>query len=40
MTTMPIIARPLALVAVLLFAAAAHAQDPRLEGAKKEGKVV
>jgi iron(III) transport system substrate-binding protein len=38
---MPMIVRALALVAVLLLAVApARAQDPRLEAAKKEGKVV
>jgi iron(III) transport system substrate-binding protein len=38
---MPMITRALALVAVLLLAAApARAQDPRLEAARKEGKVV
>jgi iron(III) transport system substrate-binding protein len=40
MTTMPRLIRLLAVVAVVLFAAVAHAQDPRLEAAKKEGKVV
>src|SRR5262245_48092864 len=38
---MPMIVRALGLVAVLLLAVApARAQDPRLEAAKKEGKVV
>jgi iron(III) transport system substrate-binding protein len=32
--------RAIALLAVLVLAGAAHAQDPRLEAAKKEGKVV
>jgi iron(III) transport system substrate-binding protein len=32
--------RAVALLAALVFAGAAHAQDPRLEAAKKEGKVV
>ncbi|HEU4371114.1 MAG TPA: extracellular solute-binding protein [Methylomirabilota bacterium] len=37
---MPIVIRVLALVAALLFATVAYAQDARLEAAKKEGKVV
>jgi len=32
--------RAVALLVVLVFAGAVHAQDPRLEAAKKEGKVV
>jgi iron(III) transport system substrate-binding protein len=40
MTIMPIVTRAVALVAVLLFAIVAHAQDARLEAARKEGKVV
>jgi iron(III) transport system substrate-binding protein len=37
---LPIVARTLALAAVLLFASLAHAQDARVEAARKEGKVV
>jgi iron(III) transport system substrate-binding protein len=37
---MPIAARALALLVALVLATAAHAQDARLEAAKKEGKVV
>jgi iron(III) transport system substrate-binding protein len=40
MTMTSIVTRALAVAAVLLFASAAHAQNPRLEAAKKEGKVV
>jgi iron(III) transport system substrate-binding protein len=37
---MPTTVRVLAVLAALVLAGAAHAQDPRLEAAKKEGKVV
>ena len=37
---MPTAVRVVALLTVLVLAGAAHAQDPRLEAAKKEGKVV
>jgi iron(III) transport system substrate-binding protein len=37
---MPTAVRVVALLTVLVLASAAHAQDPRLEAAKKEGKVV